>query len=120
MLLVTPVYATDKDPCLPHTSINTTGVDIGSKFGFGDITSLGCGTSKLVKPTFSVAAFLIVLYFLLGAFRFLKAGGNKEDMESARQMINHAVIGFLLLMFAFLIIQFIPQFFNLPGLDIIR
>lgn len=95
-------------------------VDIGREFGYGWITSLGEGTNKLINPLFSVGAFLVILYFLLGAFKFLKAGGNKEDMDSARQMITHAIVGFIILMFAFFILQYIPQFFKLPGLDIIR
>lgn len=112
----------DQDPCKSETRTTSTtakGIDIGSIFGFGDITSLGCGISRLIKPLFSIASFLVILYFLLGAFRFLKAGGNKEDMDAARQMISHAIIGFVILMFAFFILQYIPQFFQLPGLDII-
>lgn len=95
-------------------------VDIGKEFGFGWIETLGQGTEKITSPIFSVATFLVVLYFLLGAFKYLKAGGNKEDMESAKQMISHAIIGFIILMFAFFILQYIPQFFNLPGPDIIK
>lgn len=95
-------------------------VDIGEKFGFGDIKSLGEGTQRLVGPFFSLAASLVVIYFLLGAFKYLKSGGNKEEIEGARQMITHAIVGFIILMFAFLILQFIPQFFRLPGLDIIK
>lgn len=82
-------------------------VDIGKQFGFGYLESLGEGISKLIDPLFSAAAFLVILYFLLGAFRFLKAGGNKEDMDAARQMITHAIVGFIILMFAFLILQFL-------------
>ncbi|MBI3103503.1 hypothetical protein HYZ05_01025 [Candidatus Daviesbacteria bacterium] len=125
LLLVTPVFAADQeqDPCKSEVNTASTtakGVDIGSKFGFGDITSLGCGTSRLVKPLFQVAAFLVILYFLLGAFRFLKAGGNKEDMDSARQMITHAIVGFIILMFAFLILQFLlARLLNISDLKII-
>lgn len=85
-------------------------VDIGGPngvFGFGNITSLGGATSKIVPTIFDVAGFLVIFYFLLGAFKYLKAGGNKEEVEGGRQMINHAVIGFIILMFAFLILQFL-------------
>lgn len=82
-------------------------VDIGGSFGFGDIKSLGQGTSKLVMPVFSVATALVVIYFLLGAFKYLKSGGNKEEVEGARQMITHAIVGFIILMFAFLVLQFL-------------
>lgn len=82
-------------------------VKIGDYFGFGDITSLGEGTSKLVPFIFSAAAFLVIFYFLMGAFQYLRAGGNKEEVEKGRQMITHSFIGFILLMLAFLVIQYV-------------
>lgn len=96
------------------------GIDIGSCFGFGDITSLGQAINQLVLPVFSIATTAVVIYFLLGAFKYLKSGGNKEELAGAQQMIIHAIIGFVILIFAFFILQYIPQFFNLPGLDIIK
>ncbi len=92
LLLVTPVHAK---------------VDIGDTFGFGNIRSLAEGTQKLITPTFSIATTLVIIYFLFGAFKYLKSGGNKEEIEGARQMIIHAIIGFIILMFAFLILQFL-------------
>ena len=95
-------------------------VPIKDKFGFGDIGSLGQGTSQLVMPIFSVAAFLVILYFLLGAFKYLRSGNNKEETADARQMISHAIVGFIILMFAFLILQFIlDRLFNITDLKII-
>lgn len=82
-------------------------VDIGSKFAFGDIQSLGEATTKLVMPVFSIATAAVVIYFLTGAFKFLKAGGNKEEVEGARQMIAHAIVGFMILMLTFFVLQFL-------------
>lgn len=82
-------------------------VDLGQKFGFGDIRSLGQGTSKLVTPIFSIAAVLLVIYFLLGAFKYMRSEANKEELEGARQMILQAIIGFMILIFVFFIIPFI-------------
>ncbi len=83
------------------------GVQIGDCFGFGGLTSLGQATSQLVIPTFSIASSLVVLYFLFGAFKYLKAGGNKEELEGARLMITHSIIGFMVLIFAFFVLQFL-------------
>lgn len=98
-------------------------VKIGDHFGFSgpEYSSLGQATSQLVVPIFSIATFVVILYFLLGAFKYLKAGGNKEDVESARMMILHAIIGFIVLMFAFLILQFIlSNLFDVTGFQIIK
>lgn len=85
------------------------GVPIGDCFGFGRVeyNSLGSATSQLVIPTFSIAAVLVIIYFLMGAFKYLKSGGNKEEVQGARQMITHSIIGFIILIFAFFIIQFL-------------
>lgn len=88
-------------------------VNIDNEYGFGNIGSLGEGTSKLVAPAFSIATAVVVIYFLIGAFKFLTSGGDKETTSSARGMITHAIIGFIILMFAFLILQFIPEIFKL-------
>lgn len=93
-------------------------MNIGDKFGFGGpkYSSLGETTSQLVTPFFSIAAFLVILYFLLGAFKYLRAGGSKEEVEGARQMIQHAALGFIILMFAFLILQFLlSRLFEIQG-----
>ncbi len=82
-------------------------VKIREKFGFGGITSLGEMTTKLVNPIFSFAAALVVIFFLWGAFKYIISRGNKEDVAAARGMITHAIIGFIILMFAFLILQFL-------------
>lgn len=81
--------------------------NIGDKFGFGDFTSFGDILSKLVTPVFSVAATLVIIYFLWGAFDLIKSGSNKEEIAGAREKITHAIIGFIILIFAFLILQFL-------------
>lgn len=97
------------------------GFDIGSCFGFGDITSLGDALSRLVVPGFSLAAVAVVIYFLLGAFKFLTSGGNKEEVAAARAMITHAIIGFIILMFAFLILQFLlSSLFEITGFQLFQ
>ncbi|MDO8573174.1 MAG: hypothetical protein Q7R77_00290 [Candidatus Daviesbacteria bacterium] len=92
--------------------------EIGEKFGFGDITSLGQGVSQLVVPVFSLAAAAVVIYFLWGAFNYLKSGGNKEEVANARNMITHAIIGFIILIFAFFVLQFLlSSLFGITGTD---
>ena len=106
LLFITPVYAQ---------------VDISKEFGFGNIKSLGEGTTKLVVPAFEVTAAIVVIFFLLGAFRWLRAGGNKEEVAGARQMIQHSIIGFVLLMAAFLVLQFLlSALFGVTGFQIFQ
>lgn len=96
-------------------------VDIGGQFGFGYVRSFGEGFSLLVGPAFSVATAAVVFYFLIGAFKYLSSGGSKEEVASAQQMITHAIIGFALLMFLFLILQFLlARLFGITEFQVIR
>lgn len=89
-----------------------TSVDIGDKFSYGYIKTLGQGVNILVTPTFSLAIVLVTIYFLIGAFRFLTSGGDKEAVAGARNMITHAIIGFVILIFVFIVLQFIQEVFG--------
>ena len=93
-------------------------VDLGQKFGFGNIKSLGEGTSKIVTPAFSVAAAIVVILFLIGAFKYIISGGNKEQLAAARDMIAQSLIGFIILMFIFFILPFL--LFSLFGITTFR
>lgn len=88
-------------------------VDIEKEYDFGDVISLGQGIDRLVLPAFSIATAAVVIYFLVAAFKLVSAGSDKDALEGAKNMITHAIIGFLLLFLAFAILQFIPYFFGL-------
>lgn len=96
-------------------------VKIKDQFAFGNISSLGEGIDRLVAPVFSLATLLVVIYFLIGAVKLIISGGDKEAINSARAMITHAIIGFVILMFAFLILQFMfSSLFGISDFQIIK
>lgn len=111
--LAIPVYAQGSNlpPCSNPPVEHP--VDINCYFGFGNISSLGQGISLLTGPAFAIATAGVVIYFVIGSVRFLLSGGDKNALEGAHKMIVHAVIGFIILIFAYLILQLIPQIFGL-------
>lgn len=94
-------------------------IDIGYEYGFGIFRSLGDFVSFLVPLTFSIAAMLVVFYFLIGAFELITSQGDKAHIVSARSKIYHSIIGFILLIALFLIIQYIIPTLGLQGFTII-
>lgn len=82
-------------------------VDISSTYAFGDLKNLGQGVDRLVLPAFSIAALGVIFYFLIGAFKYITSGGEKEELAKARGMITHSIIGFILLMALFFVIEFL-------------
>lgn len=99
---------------LPKTQTSDTkGFSITDSFGFGNISSLAQGVGYLTIPAFSLATLAVIIYFLIGAIKFLTSSGNKDAVSSAQNMITHAIIGFILLILLFLIMKFIPEFFGI-------
>jgi hypothetical protein len=94
-------------------------VDLRSNFGFGKIDTLGEGFSKLTMPIFEIAGIAVVIYLLIGGIKYITSGGDKNAIASAQQMITHAIIGFVLLVLLFVIVQFVPEFFGAGSLNII-
>ncbi len=98
-------------------------VDIKEEFGLATpkTTNLGDAFSLLVTPAFSIATTAVVIYFLMGGFKYLSAGDDKNALPAAQAMITHALIGFVLLMLAFLIFQFLlSKLFGITDLQIIK
>lgn len=91
-------------------------VDISKEYDFGDLQTLGQGVDRLVGPAFGIATTAVVVYFIYAAFKYLTSGGDKEAIASAQKMVTHSIIGFVLLMFLFLAINFIM--FRLLGTGI--
>jgi hypothetical protein len=73
----------------------------------GNPTTLGFFITLLVPIAFSIAAMLVVFYFIIGAFELITSQGDKAHIVSARSKIYHSIIGFILLMFLFLVMQYI-------------
>lgn len=101
--------------------VNLKQVNLKDEFAFGNVASLGQGVDRLVAPTFSIAIALVTIYFILGAVKILTAGSDKEALGSARGMMTHAIIGFIILMMAFLILQFLlSSLFGITDFKIIK
>ncbi len=90
-------------------------VNLNQEFAFGGISSLGQALGYLAPAVFALAAVIVTFYFLFGAVKLIMSGGNKEDVAQARAMITHAVIGILLLIMVFLILQYLPELLRLGG-----
>lgn len=99
--LISKVYAQDKHP--------EGSPKITEQFGFGNIGSLGDFTKLLIPTAFGIAAMMVVFYFLIGAFELITSQGDKAHIVSARSKIYHAIIGFILLIALFLVMQYVPQ-----------
>ncbi len=77
--------------------------------GLGKWGSFGELLSSLVAPAFTVAVTAVFVYMVWGGFRWLTSGGDKDTIAGARNMITHAIIGLVLLILLFFIVEAIPM-----------
>lgn len=86
---------------------------------WGDCVSDGVPTLKCLEVVFgnlifAASTFIIVVLFVMfvvGAFSYLTSAGNPEKVKKAQSTIKYALIGFVLFLFAFLIIRTIDFLF---------
>lgn len=64
---------------------------------------------------FIVAGLIALVYLLLGAMAWITSGGNKESVDKAREKIQAAVVGLILIFAVLAIVIVIENVFFLPG-----
>lgn len=75
----------------------------------------------LIRTFFVVAGVVALLYLLLGALGWITSGGNKEGVDKAREKIQAAVIGLILIFIVLSIIGVMENIlFKECGLGILK
>lgn len=82
-----------------------------------DISQVPDIFSSLVTLVFVIAALLVLIMLIWGAFQWITSAGDKEKVGAARGRIINALIGLALIALAFLIVRLVGTFFNI---DILR
>jgi len=67
---------------------------------------------------FIIAAILTVIFLILGGIQWIQSGGDKQKVAQARNRITYAIIGLVVALAGFFIINIVGYFFkvNLFGL----
>lgn len=85
--------------------------------GGGMPPSVGQGTQAIgnfisaIVGGMIVVGFIIALFYLLtGGFMWITSGGDKTNLENARNKITHAIIGFLVLASVWAIMTLVARF----------
>ncbi len=78
----------------------------------------GIGTgSKIIQLgvtlLFIVAILLSLFYLIQGGIQFIVSGGDKQRIGQARLKLTYAVVGLIIILFAFFIVNSIVGFFNI-------
>lgn len=61
----------------------------------------------LMPLVFTVSGLIVAFYFVIGAFELITSQGEKGHIVSARSKIYHALIGLVLLIALFVVMQYL-------------
>ncbi|MDO4781278.1 MAG: hypothetical protein Q4A34_02730 [Candidatus Saccharibacteria bacterium] len=79
--------------------------------GTGVPTNLANGDGSLVRRIIDIMLLSItivsVIMLIIGGFRYVVSGGQKESVTAAKNTILYAIVGLLIALFAFAIIKFV-------------
>lgn len=78
------------------------------------VPTLKCLEDVFGNIIFSASTLIILVLFIMfviGAFTYLTSGGNPERVKKAQGTLKYAIIGFILFLSAFLILQVINFLF---------
>jgi len=73
----------------------------------------------LIRSFFVISGLVALIYLLLGALSWITSGGNKENVDKAREKIQAALIGVILVFIVIALVGVIENVLSL-GLGITR
>ena len=95
LLLTATTYITSYVSVLAAPSGNEVQVNTGT-LGFS-IPTIGGLLTFVVKAFFVVSGVMALVYLLLGALAWITSGGDKAGFEKARDKIQAAIVGILMI-----------------------
>lgn len=78
-----------------------------------NINTVGDLINRLLSFLMPLAAIILLLVLIWGGYGFLMSGGQAEKIKSAQAKITTGLIGFFILIFAYLIVKIIAFVFGI-------
>ena len=103
--LLIPVFALAQEPLVPCE---------GNACNTCHVIVLG---NNILLWLIGISAAVIALVFVIGGLKMVMAGGNEGDITTAKKMMTNAIIGFVILLAAWLIVDTVLKVF-LKGNDV--
>lgn len=78
----------------------------------GYFNDIGEAINSVLTFVFVIAVLLVFLYIVWGGITWITSGGDKGKTEEARNKITAAVVGLIILLASFAILQLVIRFFT--------
>ncbi len=95
--MMMPVHAQDLD-------LGTNYVTNEINFATGDPRTAAVSLVKLMMTFLGIIAVVIMLF---GGFKWMTAAGNEDKVDEAKKLIGAGIIGLIIILAAFLIVNFV-------------
>ncbi len=80
---------------------------VASDTGQDSVGSLTSIITKIIKAILGASGFILLLLFIYSGFTWMTAGGNEEKVKKAKNTLKNAVIGLLIVVLAWVVIDFV-------------
>lgn len=78
--------------------------------------TIGTIISKILETyIFYAAAIMLLIYLMIGGFQMMFSKGDPKAMQAAQSKITNALVGFVIVIMAFLIVQLIGKVLGLQS-----
>jgi len=84
---------------------------------FSTNTSIGDFVGRIIPYLFAGAGFLLLIYLVIGGLEFMLSLGDPKKTAGARGKITSALIGFLIVFAAYIIVQVIGLIFKIEAIN---
>jgi hypothetical protein len=61
----------------------------------------------ILQIAFALAGLIATFYIILGGYNYITAGGNPEAIEAAKATLTNAIIGLILVLVSYLLVDFL-------------
>jgi len=78
-------------------------------------TDIGTIISTIIPYVFSAAGIALLTYLISGGFKLMLSGGDPKKIQEGKSTITNALIGFVVVFFAYWIVQIVGLVLNIEG-----
>ncbi|MDO8621007.1 MAG: pilin [Candidatus Levybacteria bacterium] len=69
---------------------------------------------NVVTAAFLFAGIIALIFIILSGIKFLMSGGDPKQLEGAKNTLTYAILGFILILLSFAILNFISGITGVP------
>jgi hypothetical protein len=80
-----------------------------TKDGVATLACIGPLFQNILGVLLSFAGVVALFFIILGGFKFITSGGDPKQVEGARQTLTYAIIGLVVILLSFFIINLIAE-----------